>query len=111
MEILEARGYFVNYETNYTASPRWADRQLKVLQGKLKPEKSDPVVFVGPNRRSRFFRRWKLKRSGQRVVTFTPLKEVFEETRIPMAQCFAYRIAFGIQAKLVANTIGFFLCV
>ena len=61
-------------------------------------------MCVGPNRRSRFLNRWKLKRSGQRIVTFTPLEEVLEETRIPLAQCFAYRMAFDIPDDLVSNT-------
>ena len=105
MEILEALGYFIKYEKGWTAPVRWQARQLKVLQGELKPKKGvDKIVTCGPMRRLRFMRRWKVKTSRTRNVTWTPPDEVYAEMKIPLAQAYAHRLVHKIGSDRVGNT-------
>ena len=105
MEILEGMGYFIKYEVGWSAPIRWQARQLRVLQGQLKPRKGiDKIVTCGPMRRLRFMRRWKVKTSRTRNVTWTPPEEVFEVMKIPLAQAWAHCLAQDINADRVGNT-------
>ena len=74
------------------------------MQGFLKLKKGDKVVVCGPMRRLRFMRRWKVETSRSRNVTWTPPQEVYDDTKIPLAQAWAHCLAHNISPDRVGNS-------
>ena len=57
VEVFLSMGYFVNFETGYKTTIDHSEYQLNVCSKKIKPREGQLVVFVGKNRRARFFKR------------------------------------------------------
>ena len=51
----ESAGYFVGFEKGFNPPLSMIQYHNEVLQGKLKPEKKQPVVSIGPSRKKRLY--------------------------------------------------------
>ena len=92
IEVFLTLGYFVEFEAEFTAPLEHKDYQVKVATKKMKPRKDQLVVFVGPQRRKRFFGRWGVRVSKARGETYTPPAELLDLHMLLLAQCFAFRL-------------------